>query len=382
MTRRGNGEGSVPRPYVRDGKDTGRFYGQIWVAGKRHTVYGKNAAEVRRGYRQLIERHESGAPVKDAKTKVKTWAETWSATALVASGRAQSTVDNYRGLVRRHVVPQIGELAIGAVRKSHLDGILLAMVDRGLAAGTRIIVHSLMRDLFAEAVAEELIKVSPMLNVKRPGAEDTEAVFLDRQEAVALMRALDDADTMLQDLVRLMMLTGLRRGEALGLSWDDVDEDEGVIRVRQSLQRTSKGLGLGPLKTRGSRREVPIVGKLAEVLQRRRQTQRRERLAAPLGTYLSSGLVFTQPLGQPWEPRRAAKRFAEVRDAAGLPAAIHLHTMRHSYATMALAEGVSIKAIQKVLGHSSHQVTADIYTHVLPELQREAMRKVAEAAPW
>jgi integrase len=187
-------------------------------------------------------------------------------------------------------------------------------------------------------------------------------------------------DPLLLDLVKLMLLTGLRRGEALGLSWEAVGEDR--IDVRQQLTRASDGLALRQLKTDGSRRSLPITPPLAEVLRSRRKAAMAARMAAPAGSWVDSGLVFTTALGGPLEPRNVLRRFAAAVQRAGLPATVHLHTLRHSAASFLIAAGVPMKVVQQILGHSSFTVTADIYSHVAPELEAEAMGKLGEALGW
>ena len=385
MSRRGNGEGSVPRTYTRSNgqpsSGDSKYRGQIYVGGHRRTCYGPTPAAVRQGYRELVARHEAGAPLKDAKITVKAWVTVWSGTSVLTNGRRQSTVDAYRSYARNHIVPAIGELAVGNVRKAHLDALLLDMERGGLAASTRRVVYATLRDIFREAVANKLVKDNPMAEVKRPAREHTEASFLSPADATTLLAVLGE-DPRLEALVRLMLLTGMRSGEALGLSWELVDLDAGKLYVRQTLNRTSAGLALGPVKSDGSRRDLDIDPRLAEVLRGRRKAQAADRLSAPVGTYTDSGLVFTTALGHAWEPRTAQRRFAEAVKRAGLPSEVHLHTLRHSAASLLLAAGVSMKEVQAILGHANYAITADIYSHILPEAKVEAMRKLGEALGW
>jgi integrase len=373
--RRGNGEGSTPRPHPRGG-----FYVNITLAGKRVTIYGKTPAIVRQKVREAQRRAEDGQPIKDAKVTVTAWTERWITTTLAGSDQAQATRDLYAGLARKHVAAgALGNLEIGKVRKADVDGLYRDMKAAGYAGSTLRNVHAVLRALFREAEDNELIKASPMAKVARPAVGDQRVAFLTRAQADALVAALAD-DPLLLDLVKLLLLTGMRRGEALGLSWEQVGDEQ--IHVTQQLTRASDGLALRQLKTEGSARHLSITPPLAEVLRSRRRAAMEARMAAPAGTWVESGLVFTTALGGPLEPRNVLRRFAAAVARAELPATVHLHTLRHSAASFLIAAGVPMKVVQKILGHSSFTITADTYSHVAPELETEAMGKLGEALGW
>lgn len=373
--RRGNGEGSAPKPHAKGG-----YYVNVTLAGRRVTIYGKTPTIVREKVREAQRRAEDGQPIRDAKVTVAAWAQRWLDSSLAGSDLAQATKDTYRYLARTHVAPTtLGKMEIGKVRKADIDLLYRAMKAAGYAGSTLRGVHAVLRDLFTEAEDNELIKASPMAKVTRPAVGDQRAAYLTRAQADALVAALAD-DPLLLDLVKLMLLTGLRRGEALGLSWEAVGEDR--IDVRQQLTRASDGLALRQLKTDDSRRSLPITPPLAEVLRSRRKAAMAARMAAPAGSWVDSGLVFTTALGGPLEPRNVLRRFAAAVQRAGLPATVHLHTLRHSAASFLIAAGVPMKVVQQILGHSSFTVTADIYSHVAPELEAEAMGKLGEALGW
>lgn len=374
--KRGNGEGTNPKPHPKGG-----FYVKVTVPGVgRRDFYGKTPTIVRAKVKEAMRRAEAGQPIRDSKVTVAAWIERWIDTTLAGSDLAQSAKDNYAGLARKHVgAGPLGKLEVGKVRKADVDALYRDMKAAGYAGSTLRSIHAVLRNLFREAVDNELVATSPMDKVTRPLAGNKRAAFLTRDEADALVAALAD-DELLLDLVKLLLLTGLRRGEALGLSWEDVGEDR--IDVRQQLTRASDGLHLRPLKTEDSARHLTITAPLAEVLRSRRRAQMAARMAAPAGAWVESGLVFTTAVGGPLEPRNVLRRFTAAVQRAGLPAEVHLHTLRHSAASFLLAAGVPMKVVQKILGHSSYTITADIYSHVAPELEAEAMGKLGEALGW
>ena len=167
---------------------------------------------------------------------------------------------------------------------------------------------------------------------------------------------------------------GLRRGEALGLPWADVDMEDGNLRVRQSLQRVAGELRLGPVKTDASARTVPVPLALLGVLARHRALQASEREQAG-DRWQESGLVFTTRIGTPIEPRNINRHFDQVIAAAAVPR-IRFHDLRHSCASMLYTHGVSLENIQDVLGHSSPQVTKMIYIDVADKVPRDAVERL------
>jgi integrase len=184
----------------------------------------------------------------------------------------------------------------------------------------------------------------------------------------------------LEPLFRLMLATGLRRGEALALQWRDVDLDAGMLRVRWTLTRTSRGLQLSEPKTDKSRRVVPLPRSAVETLKAHRARQADERSSAT-GVWQDNGLVFTTEIGTPLEPRNVLRRFEQLAQRAGLEG-VHLHTLRHSAASFLLAAGTHTRVVQEHLGQSSYAITADIYSHVGPTLQREAADRLDQALRW
>jgi integrase len=208
-------------------------------------------------------------------------------------------------------------------------------------------VYTVLRAALDIAVRDGLLSRNPATVVKRPGVERRDAAYLTAQQAQ-----------------RLMLATGLRRGEALGLHWSDVDLDGRLLRVRWTLTRTFAGLQLGEPKTDKSRRTVPLPRSAVEALRAQRSRQAAERLAAPR-EWRDTGLVFTSEIGTPLEPRNVLRRFDLLARRAGLRG-VHLHTLRLSAASFLLAAGTHTKVVQEHLGHSPYAITADISSHVGP----------------
>jgi integrase len=377
MAKRANGEGSIFRR--KDGTWSAELsYRDDYGTLKRRTVYGATQAEVRVKLREARARIESGAPVKDSMVTVAAWLERWIVKALAASDRKQATKDLYATIARKHLVPTIGTMPLGRLRPSDVEALIVGRRQAGLSASTVRTIYTVLRAALDIAVRDGLLGRNPTAAVRRPGVDRKDAAYLTAEQAQTLLKAI--RGDRLESLFRLMLATGLRRGEALGLHWADVDLDAGMLRVRWNLTRTSQGLQLGEPKTDRSRRTVPLPRSAVETLQAHRARQEDDRRSAGR-TWRDNGLVFTTEIGTPLEPRNVLRRFEQLAQRAGLER-VHLHTLRHSAASFLLAAGTHTKVVQEHLGHSSYAITADIYSHVGPTLQREAADRLDQALRW
>jgi len=166
---------------------------------------------------------------------------------------------------------------------------------------------------------------------------------------------------------------GLREGELLGLRWEDVDLDAGTLAVRRTLSETkSSGYIFEPPKN-GKGRNVRLTNSALEALKRHRAAQNGERLR--LGTFWQDdGLIFPSQRGTPMNAKNlTARSFKPLLERAGLPRTVRLHDLRHTCATLLLGKGVHPKIVQELLGHATITITLDTYSHVLPNMQGEAV---------
>lgn len=182
----------------------------------------------------------------------------------------------------------------------------------------------------------------------------------------------------LEALIVVALATGARRGELLGLTWRDVDADQGTLAIRGSLLSTSDGPKIVEPKTRRSRRRVEIEPRVVAALRRHRAAQEMERRVAS-DAWVNLDLVFSRPDGRPVDPHHVTARwFPRLLAKACLPR-MRFHDLRHTYASIALASGIHPKIVQETLGHATVAITLDLYSHVVPTLQREASRAVGDA---
>lgn len=235
--------------------------------------------------------------------------------------------------------------------------------------------HALIRNVLADAEREELVHRNVAKLVRPPKARREEVRALTVGNARRLMGTV--RGDRFEALWVCALTLGLRKGGLLGLHWSDVDFVNSTLTVRQALQRVGGRLILVEPKTALSRRTVPAPPPTLAALRAQRTRQNADRLAAG-ASWRDSGLVFTTHLGGPLEPRNVNRAWYAVRSSAGIPG-LRLHDLRHSCASFMLAAGASPRTVMKTLGHSQIGLTMNTYTHVLPEIEREAIDAAAKA---
>jgi integrase len=378
MSKRGNGEGSIYRR-ASDGRWVGTLPRHFGVP----PVYGKRRSEVVDKLAEVQKRLDAGEPVRDTKATMGSFiTNDWLVKALPASARRAMTQDTYSSLARTHLVPPpFGSISLDKLRPSDVEALLVAKRAAGLSEWTVRAIYTVCRQALDIAVRDGLIRRNSAALVKRPTVARHDAHYLTPDEAGRLLEAA--REDRLYPLLVLLLGTGLRRGEALALHWSDVDLDVGIMRVRLTLSRVHRELVFDEPKTEKSRRFVSLPAPVVEILRKHKATMHRERLATRVWTPWSDheDLVFPTKLGTPTEPRNALRSLHRIAEHAGLAEAT-LHTLRHSTASALIRSGTHMKVVQELLGHSSYAFTADIYSHVAIEQQREAADRLGEAFTW
>jgi integrase len=381
MSRNANGEGSIYR-WVKNGKPSG-YKGAISYQDetgqtKRYVAYGHTRKDVKNKLDKARERLTAGAPVRDAKQTVGDWLAHWRVTTLAASDRKESTRALYANLSRRHLEPEpFGAIPLDRLKPSDIDALVLAMraktkgdpPRRALSDSTIRQTYTVLRAGLDGAVRDGLLARNPAAQVKRPGVERKEAKHLDASAVGAVLKAAEDSRY--HSALVLIASTGLRKGEALALSWDRVDLDAGTLRVSATLGRIGDRLVISEPKTARSRRTIPLSPAVVALLRKHRTAQKAERLRAA-NQWRDSGLVFTTEFGGPVDPRNLLRVIEVAAKAAGVDG-VGIHTLRHSAAVGWLEAGVHIKAVADLLGHSSIAITGDVYGHTSDDTARSAI---------
>ncbi len=345
------------------------------VTGKRRqvsqTVRGPKR-EAERVLSELLIRRDRGAGVRPERLTVGEYLQQWSA-ALDIRVRPSSAV-RYRGIVRAHLLPQLGSIRLNRLTPAHVNGFMVDRLAAGCAPPTVCQLRAVLRTALGDAVRADLVARNAAALAVPPRVPARLVAPMDVPEATAILAAT--APTRVGPIVATALYTGLRRGEVLGLRWGDLDLEHGQLRVAAAMQRIGGQFELVEPKSATSRRSVPVATPLVSILRERRKAQLEAQLrAGPAWVESIPGLIFTTALGRPVDGGELTKTFQAVCAAAGLPRR-RFHDLRHGSATLLLASGVDLKTVSAILGHSTISLTANTYAAVLPSLAADAMARL------
>jgi len=328
--------------------------------------------------RELLREVETGHAAIERLTIAEV-AKRWVASAEHRVGHR--TFERYTQLVNDFIVPAVGSLRVDAVRPAHVDAAVTVWrkhvsVATGRPLTDRSIRHTYdtLRAICRWAVRMRLLPTNPCDAVTPPRWDASEMRPLDNAGLAVLLAAA--RGTELEAPIIVFVGTGLRRGEALGLRWNDIDLEGGQLSVRRSIEIVGGQRREKPPKTRRSLRTISMPAFVVNALRTHKNAQNERRLLLGLGKD-ENCFVFDRALdGSPWRPDQLSWRFADlVRRTKDAPK-IRLHDLRHSYATFMLSAGVDLKTISTALGHSTIAVTANTYAHVTAALHEESASRL------
>ncbi|RZU51596.1 site-specific recombinase XerD [Krasilnikovia cinnamomea] len=373
--RRGHGEGSIYQ------LPDGRWRGAVdlgWLNGKRRRKYvtRKTRADVAKALLELTALAEAGKLSTERVPTLAQWMEIYLAEVASAKVRP-STLHRYREEVEHHIGPLLGRIRLDKPTPAHITAFYRDRLTV-LSAGSVRRLHANLRRALNIAVRWQVIHTNPVSLVDPPPVPHTEVKPYSLAEARAFLKAVQGLR--LEARWVLAIALGLRQGEVLGLRWEDVNLDAGTLRVVAQLRRDADTGHLERVetKTARSRRTLPLPESVRAALLRHRERQAAERLDADAWT--DPALVFTTRAGTPIHPRNDYRSFRELIRQAGLRQ-VRIHDLRHTAASVLIAQGVPARVVMEILGHSQISVTLNTYGHVAPEVSREAADRV-NAALW
>lgn len=367
--RRGHGEGGI---YQRE--SDGKWCASVdlgWVNGKRKrkVVYGETRKEVAEKIKALLRDHQQGVNIAPEAQTVAQFLKRWLDEAVKHKNKG-STLDSYTRIVNLYLVPQIGKIRLDKLTAVNVQAMQNALLDAGLSTRTVQYARAVLRRALGQAVKWDLVPRNVVPLVDAPRVEKHKITPLDGEQARCLLAAA--SGHRLEAMYRVALSLGLRKGEVLGLRWVDIDWSGRKLRIAATVQRIAGQTTLTTPKTATSARTLLLPDVLIRVLRQHQERQKLEREA--MGeAWEEHGLVFPSERGTPLEPRNIVRSFKRLLKRAGLPETTRFHDLRHSCATLLIAQGVHLSVIKEILGHSQISVTADIYGHVLPETQRSAV---------
>ena len=376
MGKRGNGEGSITRR--KDGLYMARYWVETPTGKKRRTIYGKKGEKRQDVADKLAEAlgdRSKGLVFEADNVKVGEYLERWLADSVRDTVRP-TTFERYEQICRAHIRPALGKTKLKNLTPAHVRGLYREKLDAGLSPRTVQYVHVTLHKALKQAVMDGLIPRNATEAVKPPQVRREEMRLLEPEQVKTLLEAA--RGDRLEALYVLAVTTGLRQGELLGLKWEDVDLEEGTLRVRRTLATAKDGPQLTAPKTKGSRRTVSLTQSATEALRSHLKLQLGE-IDGAGSLWRENGLVFASETGEPLDRRNVTThRFKPLLKRAGLPQ-VRFHDLRHTCATLLLSRNVNPKIVSEMLGHSSIAITLDTYSHVLPNMRDRAAKAMEEA---
>ena len=362
-----------------------RKTGRVELKRGRQTLYAPMNQKKQLEARVTATQHakNSGTAPTAGRLMVSEWLATWLLAKEMGSKKIRPrTIEHYRLVVDKHIVPAIGQKQLAKLTPSDVERMLGAQLRAGRSARSVSHVRAVLRNALARAerdgkVNRNVARLAEAPSVPEPDRASVEAFS---EMVPTFLRALDD--NRLGAMYAATLGLGLRLGEVTGLRWSDIDLDAGVLHVTKSLQwirpageKAAVPQLLEP-KTEKSRRELQLSDPMVKTLRQHRARWRDEKLALGPRSLNEFDLVFTGPAGEPLNPRVISEQFRAILRKADLPR-IRFHDLRHANASLLLTAHVPMEMLSKLLGHSNPTTTRNIYVHVLKPLQEEAKRAQA-----
>lgn len=294
-----------------------------------------------------------------------------------------STYYSYVQHVECHIVPHIGSLQLQQLCGAQINALYATLARCGRKGGKQGLspmsirhVHAVLHRACKDAVRWNRLPRNPVEAADPPrinGATRAEMKTWSAEQLVAFLAFV--RNDRLSALWHTLAMTGMRRGEALGLRWEDVDLESARLSVRRALIPCGREVVLSEPKTARGRRSIALDAETVEVLKRQAAQQLEEQ--AGNQSWTDSGLVFAKESGAALHPEDVTRYFRIAVCKALLPR-IRLHDLRHTHATLALAAGIHPKVVSERLGHATVSFTLDVYSHAIPAMQEEAAERIAE----
>lgn len=334
------------------------------------------------GRREQLAAVSNGTYVPKTRQTLAEYVEEWLI--MIKPTVRPATHYSYSRNLRLHVIPVIGSAPLAAIDAVTLDTLYAALLadgrkdykGGGLSPRSVYYIHTILHRAFKDAVRKGRLARNPADAADPPKAAETgrpDSVTWTAEQLRAFLESTRDNRHWAAYF--LLATTGMRRGEALGLRWRDLDLDEGSAEIRQTVIAIKHKAEFGTPKTKKGKRRITLDAGTVAALREHRKKQAAERLLMGAG-WTDLDLVFCHVDGTLLHPERFTRGFSEIVRRLGLPA-IRLHDLRHGWATLALRAGIHPKVVQERLGHSNISITIDTYSHVVPGLHKAAAEDVA-----
>lgn len=361
-SRRGRGEGSINK------RKNGSWYAQISVPSQpgkkrtRITISGPTKKYVQQEMRREQQKIDISGLTVTSRMTVEAFFTYWLKNVIEASGLAESTHANYARNTRLWILPTIGKVTLGRLSADSISAVLRNMVDADMSNASRQLIRTIMTSAFKHATERGLMTTNPCGSTASSRPQSGDFQVYDADQAKQFIEYCENERIGI--LWQTAIQTGMRLGELLALQPGDVDLARGVIHVKRTQSIVNGKVVIKVPKTKRSRRTIKIGSLLVQQLSRHFMRQKKS-------NHPDSEWVFCDRDGKMMnrsrEPRSSFRRLMK----RGLPR-IRIHDLRHTYATLLLADGENAKVVSENLGHASVKITLEIYCHVNPAMQSNA----------
>jgi integrase len=348
--KRGRGEGSIYR------RKDGRWVGQYEVDGKRRYIYGKSRKEVATKLTKAMADKDAGMVFDAGSLRVGDYLDGWLDS--IRDTLRKRTWIRHEEVVRLHLKPSLGNTKLDRVSALQVQSLYRSKLDSGLSPRTVQIIHVTLYKALKQAVKWALLPRNIAECVDPPKVPKKEIKPLSEEQVKRLLEAAQGDK--LEALYVLAITTGMRSGELLGLQWEDVNLQAGIVQVRRSI---FNGRIEAPKSASGNR-NIRLTGTSIRALREHERTGEWV-FSSQAGTSISVHNLHNRS----WKP---------LLVRAELPHTTRFHDLRHTCATLLLTKGVHPKIVQEMLGHSSITITLDTYSHVLPNMQQKAVEAMED----
>ncbi len=314
---------------------------------------------------------DAGTYKAPCKMTVAQWLDIWVAEYL--NSVKPLTKHNYNKQVQKHLKPALGQAKLDALDTHTIQRFYNSLIASGLSPKTVKNVHGILHCALQQAIACDYITRNPADACKLPKVTKPEIKPLEPEEIARLLKEAEQDDYC--NLFIVAMFTGMRQGELLGLAWECVDFQSGIITVKQQLQCKDGNYFLETPKS-GKNRTILPAPIVMDALRNQLQRQQIEQEQAGKMWDNQFNLVFTDALGKYLVRRTVVKHFKKISQRAGISDDARFHDLRHSFAVSSLYAGDDIKTVQANLGHATAQFTLDVYGHVTQKMRQESANRM------
>lgn len=369
--KRSNGEGSIIQ------LKNGRYMGKVMLGWKadgkpnRKTVYGDSQQEVLKKINELTYEYNHGMYIEPNRMSFGEWLNFWLKTYKRKKLKPR-TYDNYESQITFRIIPVLGHLPLKDITTFHIQNFYNQLSDSGLSTATIRKIHQIINSALDKAQEQQMIRNNPAKAIELPSLEQKPVKAFTLEEQARFFEAAKSY-TYYEAFI-FAVSTGVREGELLALTWDDIDFEKGYVQVNKTLifvkDRENKANSTYVLKaqdstkTKAGVRRIPLTKRCLRMLRELK-----------LRNIAKSQLVFPSKSGTYINPRNFLRCFDTICKKAGLEG-FNCHTLRHTFATRCFEKGISVKIVSRWLGHKKVQHTLDIYTHVMPDEEKKAIERL------